>query len=152
LKQIGLAAHDYHSAFNKFPAMYRFDSQGTGTIFFQLLPYIEQDNIYRIARPTGPGGVPNTYDPGPDGTPTAPVVQPIKMFLCPSDGNNDPQQMWTAGWAGTNYVANYQVFANPATWGTDVNPRMPGSFQDGTSNTIIFAEKLMRCEGYSALW
>src|SRR5205814_329630 len=53
---------------------------------------------------------------------------------------------------GTNYVANYQVFANPATWGTDVNPRMPGSFQDGTSNTIIFAEKLMRCEGYSALW
>ena len=30
--------------------------------------------------------------------------------------------------------------------------RMPGSFSDGTSNTIMFAERYSRCGGYATLW
>jgi prepilin-type N-terminal cleavage/methylation domain-containing protein len=153
LKQIITAAHNYHSSANEFPSMYRYDNRGTGTIFFQLLPYIEQDNIFKLAQPTGPGGVPNCYDPSPDwGNPSAPAVQTIKTYLCPADPQNRPVQMWTNGWAGGNYVANYQVFANNDSWDTTYNARMPGSFQDGTSNTIAFTEKEMRCQGYSPLW
>src|SRR5262245_41960388 len=50
LKQLGLAAHNYHSANNELPAMYTYDSKGTGTVFFKLLPYMEQDNVYKQAR------------------------------------------------------------------------------------------------------
>jgi hypothetical protein len=30
--------------------------------------------------------------------------------------------------------------------------RLPGSFQDGTSNTILFAEKYSNCGGFLTLW
>ena len=147
LKQLGLALHSYHGVARKFPALYRYDEQGTGTLFFQLLPYVEQDNVYRTARFTGPGGTLNCYDPNPNlGDPTAPVLQEIKTFLCPSDREERPLQVWATGWGGTNYVANYQVFAEVFTWDTAYSPRLPTSFHpDGASNTIAFAEAYLRC-------
>jgi len=153
LKQIGVGLHNYHSANNKFPPMYKYDTTGTGTVFFLLLPYLEQDNIVKVCRNTGPGNVLNCFDPSVDtGDPTAAAGRTIKTYICPSDHNNIPVQMWTNGWAGGNYVANWQVFANPTNWDTSRAPRMPASFPDGTSTTIGIAEKYMRCGGVSPLW
>ncbi len=78
-------------------------------------------------------------------------MQIIKGFLCPSDGKNNPAAPWTNGWAYTNYVANYQVFANAATWDTTFQARIDATIPDGTSNTILFAEQLSNCQGYSRL-
>ena len=53
LKQIGLAAHNYHDANEHLPpgiGYYPTAANGAfGTYFFHLLPYLEQDNLYRIA-------------------------------------------------------------------------------------------------------
>jgi prepilin-type N-terminal cleavage/methylation domain-containing protein/prepilin-type processing-associated H-X9-DG protein len=156
LKQFGLAMHDCQSANNSLPPMcgsfQGFAPGGytnNGNIFYWLLPYVEQDNVYKLHPTYYSWYIPGTdpYDPGPI------VQRPLKLFLCPSDGNNNPQQMWTNGWAGSNYVANYQVFANAPAWDTTYKARIPATFTDGTSNTIVFAEKVMRCsDGFSALW
>jgi prepilin-type N-terminal cleavage/methylation domain-containing protein/prepilin-type processing-associated H-X9-DG protein len=164
LKQIGLAIHNVQGAQNKlppmsggFPTSNAGGYQDNGNVFYWLLPYIEQGNIYNLHPsyyswyiPAGTnvnGWVSADFgDPGPI------VNQTIKTYLCPSDRHNQPVQMWTNGWAAGNYVANWQVFANPATWDTTITPVIPASFPDGTSTTVLFAEKYARCQGYATLW
>src|SRR5437016_1591141 len=45
LKQMGLAIHSFHSAYNKLPPARIADQYATWSVF--LLPYIEQDALYR---------------------------------------------------------------------------------------------------------
>jgi prepilin-type N-terminal cleavage/methylation domain-containing protein len=145
LKQIVLACHDVQSARNTMPPMSGpFSGAGSnGTVFFWLLPYIEEGNVYNISAP---------YSYNSWATPDV-YSQPIKTYLCPADRHNQPVQMRTGGWACGNYVANYQVFANPQTWDTGITPSLASSFPDGTSNTALFTEKYGR-EGpqYGNLW
>src|SRR3954468_14045254 len=54
LKQLGLAAHSHHDAVGYLPPVigYYFPATSNGvfgTYFFHLLPYVEQDNLYRSA-------------------------------------------------------------------------------------------------------
>src|SRR5262245_13015349 len=46
LKQIGLAIHNYHSTYSYFPPSAIRDDWATWAVF--LLPYLEQDNIYKL--------------------------------------------------------------------------------------------------------
>jgi prepilin-type N-terminal cleavage/methylation domain-containing protein/prepilin-type processing-associated H-X9-DG protein len=87
LKQIALACHNFHDSMGKFPNNYETglnylnqpanDSSTVNSWGFlaQILPYMEQDNLYRQANiPT------NTF------LQSAPQVQvQIKTYLCPSD-------------------------------------------------------------------
>src|SRR5438045_4670236 len=61
LKQIGLALHNHEATFGYFPTAgaqsealgltgYPFETSGWA---FQILPYIEQENLYRIAKQVG---------------------------------------------------------------------------------------------------
>jgi prepilin-type N-terminal cleavage/methylation domain-containing protein/prepilin-type processing-associated H-X9-DG protein len=131
LKQIGLAAHNYHSAQGRFPA-------GGDALGFSahahLLPQLEQDNLWRTINftvaPT------NAANAGPLGT-------SVPGFLCPSD----PQSQAPAGQGGNNYVWTYGsdilfrsstgsgpfVFSGTAFKLTDIS--------DGTSNTAAFCER-----------
>jgi prepilin-type N-terminal cleavage/methylation domain-containing protein len=155
LHQIVIASHNFADANDSnMPPGYNVTTVNGkpygGNTFWFLLPYIEQDNIFRC-----PNGFFGYFDGPPSvnsGNPTAPEAQILKTYLCPSDGKNTPSAPWTNGWAYGNYVGNYQVFANPATWDATVQPRLPATFADGTSNTILFAEKLTNCQGYSPLW
>jgi prepilin-type N-terminal cleavage/methylation domain-containing protein len=137
LKQLGLATHNANSQLGHCPPMWDGNSAG---LFYYLLPYMEQDPIYNNAA----GNISATQ---PDGKFTYGEV--IKTFLCPSDSNNVPS-VSASGAAYSNYVANFQVFAknNVVTY----QAKIPGTFKDGTSNTIIFAEKLTLCRGSSPLW
>jgi len=128
LKQLGLAVANYESANSKLPPGWS-SNVGTlyGSIHFFLLPYIEQDNIYKAA-----GN--NSWNQN---------NTPIKTFVCPSDPtvwNNYPQ-------GGTSYAFNVWVFSGGKGWGSD---QSPGSFltamPDGTSNTVIFAERYRLCQ------
>jgi prepilin-type N-terminal cleavage/methylation domain-containing protein len=118
LKQLGLAAHNYHDSFTQLPPLYdgpdtslvTYPSSGLKgvNLFFLLLPYLEQDNVVNAS----PG---NAYG-YLSGTTTQALSLVIKVFLCPSDPTV-PTGSTSTGWPGglgiSNYAANYQVFGNP---------------------------------------
>ena len=55
-------------------------------------------------------------------------------------------------WAAGCYAMNWQVFGNPATGSWQVTPNIPRDIPDGTSNTILFAEKYASCAKQGSLW
>src|SRR5947209_7914230 len=151
LKQLGLAAHNYHDSRGHLPPVigyYPPASGAFGTCFFHLLPFIEQDNLYRSAL----GSVPF---PQPDG-PT--VVhfpgnnnfysQPVKTFLCPSDPSVGPDGVVTINgfpFGASSYAPNAMVISERFAIGPQGKARIDTDIPDGTSNTILHAEKYARC-------
>jgi type II secretory pathway pseudopilin PulG len=157
LKQIGLAAHHYHEAHEHLPpgiGYYPPAAGPFGSYFFHLLPYVEQDNLYRSSL----GSVPF---PAPDG-PTAVYYpgnnkvysQPVPIFLCPSDPSVGPGGVVSV--AGVSFGASCYAFNALVVAQNDIttmpfktNPqgktRIDAHIPDGTSNTILQAEKYARC-------
>src|SRR4051794_22046904 len=78
LKQFGLALHNYHDTTQKLPPAYVRGS-GTPTWIIFTLPYMEQDNAYRLWVPYL--NLDGCFYRQPD--PVARQAQP-KYFLCPS--------------------------------------------------------------------
>ncbi|HSQ56343.1 MAG TPA: DUF1559 domain-containing protein [Gemmata sp.] len=109
MRQIGIAAHDYQSAIGHLPpGLYGPPppAVGTGAVFgtgpwplygvmVPLLPYMEQDNVYKLfAAPNVAGGFfDNIKTTGTNwwnvGAAFTAAQYKIKTFLCPSDGNQD---------------------------------------------------------------
>jgi prepilin-type N-terminal cleavage/methylation domain-containing protein/prepilin-type processing-associated H-X9-DG protein len=86
LKQIGLALHNYHSSYSVFPPADfcvtnpKYPTYNGHTFATLILPYIEQDNIYKLVDFTSPG---YAYA----GEPNNPVMSNVvKTYLCPSSG------------------------------------------------------------------
>jgi prepilin-type N-terminal cleavage/methylation domain-containing protein len=145
LRQIVLAFHNADEANGRMPPGIGFypGTQGGayGNGFFHALPYLEQDNVYKEAFANKP------Y-----------YSRPVKVFLCPSDPSADGGVVTVAGteW-GAGYAGNAQVFcvvsSKSATPPWDLlnpqgYPRLSTTFPDGTSNTILFAEKYALCSNY----
>ena len=76
LKQLGLAFHNYHDAFGRLPPD-RIGRDAYLTWAALILPYIEQDNVYRL---WNPGGVTWRYADQP----AEALEAQIKTFFCPS--------------------------------------------------------------------
>src|SRR6516165_10210589 len=118
-------------------------NNGQGGILFHILPYVEQDNLYKATfNPT-----PQTVD-GRNGN-LAVYTQwngtlqqtQVKTYICPSDPTiTVPQYQWVK--AVSSYGFNAQVFtvAYPWGWGAGFQ-RFPASIVDGTSNTVFFMDK-----------
>src|SRR6516165_2082095 len=89
LKQIALAAHNFHNATGQFPVGARLpvfvgDRPAGGTnLFLELLPYFEQDNLYKLW-----DGYDNRNNVA--GGRNATQAQIIKILLCPSDWLPEP--------------------------------------------------------------
>jgi prepilin-type N-terminal cleavage/methylation domain-containing protein/prepilin-type processing-associated H-X9-DG protein len=94
LKQIGLALHNYESANGYVPTAYKMlpipdpaAPSGTGSFgpsaFVLILPYLEQDNVYRKIDITKAALSPMNMPPNNPAYST-----PIKTFLCPSAPGN----------------------------------------------------------------
>jgi prepilin-type N-terminal cleavage/methylation domain-containing protein len=150
LKQIGLAVHNYNDTFLAFPALSNAitTTPSTGSynagVHFSLLPFIEQDNLYKagITNAPGPIDVANAIVPGA----TNPMVrqQAVKIYQCPSDYtlSNGWSGAQVGQWMATSYAANYQLFGtnsgiNPAR----LSPYTVATIPDGSSNTILFTEQ-----------
>jgi prepilin-type N-terminal cleavage/methylation domain-containing protein len=117
-----------------------------GTLFF-LLPYIEQDNLYKssLAPPA------QNNDPGRNGnlpayTQWGATVRKaqVKTYICPSDATQARAQernSWGTGeGAMSSYGINGMIFRQ-TYWGGAYR-QYPASLTDGTSNTIFFSEKV----------
>jgi prepilin-type N-terminal cleavage/methylation domain-containing protein len=151
LKQLGLAMHNLHDTYQKLPPMFGGYGSGgpQGSIFFHMLPHLEQEPLYRL---------------GAD----ASRSQVVKTFIAPADvsigdGTTDLQASysgastsfnvgsWSNGgetcepytgtifnptntrWGLSSYGANWQFFED--------KPANFAKAQDGLSRTSMFAEK-----------
>jgi prepilin-type N-terminal cleavage/methylation domain-containing protein len=151
-KQIGLAAHDFENTYGKLPGAWTDDrtpwpNRDDATIWFFLLPFIEQTNLWRQGTNQNPAIANDGFK---DASPwyTVATVQ-VKTLVCPSDPtwNADTRGIWpmTGGtgseaWATSNYAANIMVF-DPS------GPKsLVASMPDGTSNTVMFAHRHRWCD------
>jgi hypothetical protein len=106
------------------------------TVFLHILPYIEQDNLYKSA--SDDKGNHTAWNNGVYG-------QRIKTYLCPRDSSAGAGHLYD-GWLATgSYAANFLVFGT-------VSARYPASITDGTSNTIAFAERFQVCNQTPCGW
>jgi prepilin-type N-terminal cleavage/methylation domain-containing protein len=113
-------------------------NNGDGGEFLHLLPFIEQDNLYKSAY-VGPG-VDGRNNNLPTYSQWTTQVQnsKVKTYICPSDYTQSDGQP-----AHASYGQNGQVFKE-GYWAKDTK-RFPASFTDGTSNTIFYTDKLAQC-------
>jgi prepilin-type N-terminal cleavage/methylation domain-containing protein len=148
-----------------------FANNGEGGLLWHLLPWIEQQNLYKSAwtmldpfnmvgvltyseygSPTG-GEDDDDWDTG--ATPYA-QAQVVKIYRCPSDPTNQGQAQGPWRWSAASYATNGQVFVGNR-WNSAYG-RFPAGIADGTNNTIFFTEKEAvgdgncpgsRCAGYN---
>jgi prepilin-type N-terminal cleavage/methylation domain-containing protein len=171
MKQFSLAVHNYTDANGKTPQLWfqtTVSPRETGSLFFYLLPYIEQQPVFDLA---GQGQLGSSVKRASN------IVnnQVIKTYICPADPTNSSNR----DDAGESYVPNYggSLTTNPVTGElavtgcsyaanifvfdpnsiADVNASStaatgPSRFRDvsvampdGTSNTVIFAHRYKVC-------
>jgi hypothetical protein len=99
LKQIGIGCHNYHSTYNTLPPGVGKNGCCWGTWMIPILPYVEQDNIYK--RYVNFGGLDTTGPRYTGGSNAGVSNQRLKIFTCPSD----TPQMW-GSWTKHNYALN----------------------------------------------
>lgn len=148
LKQLGLAAQNYHDQHKHLPpgiGYYPPASGAFGTYFFHLLPNLEQGNLYRSALGIvpfpPPDGATTVYYPGNNNV----YSQRVAVFLCPSDPSVGPDGVVMidgVSFGASCYAPNAMLIAPNGPQG---KARIPADIPDGTSNTILHAEKYARC-------
>jgi len=149
LKQLALAAHNYHDVEGNFPPGCAFPGQGNRwtSLFVELLPHMEQGNLHRqwdYINPTGNfGGA------------TTPAAQPVPMLLCPAGRvDRNPINFGTLVIGLTTYGGNGGMKAFPTFRATNdgiFGYSTPSSkncvnllhITDGSSNTILLGEKIV---------
>src|SRR6516165_9601511 len=91
LKQIALAAHNYHDSYSAFPMASSGGRYSYNSPFVPLLLYLDQDNLYK----QGYASSPNFGNNGPN----SPGATPLSIVVCPSDSLPTPP---VVRWPGTN--------------------------------------------------
>jgi prepilin-type N-terminal cleavage/methylation domain-containing protein/prepilin-type processing-associated H-X9-DG protein len=168
LKQIGLALHNFegvykHFPFGKGPAYPGHPGYARWSVHSQILPFIEQNNLYKTLDFSLPPNTPGMAGPVVNFMPayTNPGGQnancswEVQLFLCPSDPM-EPSATWPGG---NNYMGCIGTMAmcdnseaSPSTLDT-TDLGLKGVFYylskvkiamivDGTSNTALFSEHL----------
>ena len=142
---------------------------GFGNPFFNILQFIEQGNLYNVSQvdtPFGHKSAAYLYTTSPQAT----ARQVVKTYICNGDPSVPGDKLITNPSVGiiqpfavSSYAFNFQVFAftgsdsgqsppgqlvdceAPYCAGYRGRASIPSTFQDGTSNTILYAEKFAKC-------
>ncbi|MCI0465066.1 MAG: DUF1559 domain-containing protein [Gemmataceae bacterium] len=154
VKQLALACHNFHDTHGTMPPWAVGTPTQQASAHFLLLPYIEQDNLYKQA----------------DGISFRVRTAGVKVFVCPNDATTTSDGRFTsqavnatAPFNGTapnrisvggqpygaaTYAINAQVAAASMVNGHPVKGSSTmATITDGTSNTILFAERMAWCTG-----
>jgi prepilin-type N-terminal cleavage/methylation domain-containing protein len=161
LKQLGLAVHNFNDQYGLLPplAVNRplpnsehsyspiarpgpFQGSVGTTALFWLLPFIEQEPLFRRANLNI-----GTYIDGVQA-----YEHVIPTFRCPDEpspsggtGRGATANERATYWGISNYGANYFVFGDPPNRNTEGANRIPGVAPDGLSGTVVFAERYGTC-------
>jgi prepilin-type N-terminal cleavage/methylation domain-containing protein/prepilin-type processing-associated H-X9-DG protein len=160
LKQIGLGMHAYHDAYKKLPPQTANNRNSCcfGTWQMAILPYVEQNNLWRLYVNWGGAAAAPTYEQGAN---LLVVSQQLAVFTCPSD---TPNAAKSVTFNGTTYpITQHNYLVNVgnidyAQGGDGPLPDQPAGLTfrgapfsrkaqfrlqditDGTSNTLMAAE------------
>ena len=167
LHQMILATHNCHDTYGRFPptlgafpnstngidwgAPYLPSKFGTGQYF--LLPFMEQNNVYMSKEVNGTDGVSNGGNPHQSNSWWIDLGGSIKTFQAPADPSMPGSgTFWATGGLGmprgaTSYALNWHVYRGgwDEDWQVGGVTRFPAGIQDGTSNTILIAERYTIC-------
>ena len=148
IKQIGLATHNYETTYEVLPGLWTYQTvtpRNHASLFYFLLPYIEQDGLYaQGTSASNPVLVNDNLFFWSGYTTVAPTV--VKMYVCPADSSNpsgmDPTGYFNGyNYATSNYAGNVMVY-DPS------NPKsLLNSMPDGLSNTVMIAHRQQYCSG-----
>jgi type II secretory pathway pseudopilin PulG len=130
-----------------YPAPAKAANNGSGTLFFHILPFIEQDTLYKNALNDD-----KLYSGWHNGT----YAKQLDVYLCRLDATGGKDHL-SEGWLATgSYAANGQVFGDPEFRNgpnrLHGRSRYPASIPDGTSNTVFFTERYQMCNGQPNAW
>jgi hypothetical protein len=123
-----------------------------GTLHYWLLPFIEADNVYKLAQPGAAGAGAKVW------TLSKVYNQVIPAYWTPADLTTDDGKVKLSGdtlWGVGDIAANTRVFGGPKknakdeTW--DGRARM-ATIPDGLSNTIFFATRYASCGDGGSAW
>jgi prepilin-type N-terminal cleavage/methylation domain-containing protein/prepilin-type processing-associated H-X9-DG protein len=167
LKQIGLGLHNYHSAFGKFPAGWKVtrDSAGNPTPNtgywgwkVELLPYVEQQNLYTRLNPLQ-RTLADVFKDDLDALKT-----PLSVYMCPSDtmaplneNRRFSKMVLPAGVsppvaiAISNYPGSGGNNGDTGLFQADLQIKI-GDITDGTSNTLAAGERKSKDGAFAAIW
>ncbi len=121
LKQLGLAVNNYISTYDgRMPGYVISGGIPTQTpVFNDLLSYMEQGNVQSAGNTTAT----------------------IKPFICPADSTAS-----SIATGACSYTPNYYNAAGATTPNSCFfAAKYPATFVDGTSNTVIFGERISQC-------
>lgn len=126
MKQLGLAVHSANDLYKRLPPVNNFYpgwNGNQGTVVYHLMPFLEQQNIYKLNVNSQNFTTVATYK--------------IGVLMCPSD----PSRPRTVN-PPCNYTPNALVFGNMRSGARGIQ-QLP----DGASNVLAFAERRQTCAG-----
>ncbi|MFO0880846.1 MAG: DUF1559 domain-containing protein [Gemmataceae bacterium] len=150
LKQLGLGMHNFQSTNDRLPPMFGNLTPGTagyggGSVFYHLLPYLEQENLYKLGVDASRSLPVKILQAPLDRTYTNGGVYQLPTGAQTQGSTSFPTlyPIWAStantAWGMSSYSANWQVFG-------DV-PANLTKMSDGLSNTFVFGEKYASMEG-----
>ncbi len=148
LKQWMLGIHNYHDSYKRFPPMLEvMNAQSTWhTFWYNIFPYVEQDNIYR--RSFGSGACWGNQN----------HAALVAIALCPSDSTHSNGISPPTGWSVISYAPVTNLFANantpaPAPYAAHHNNNVSSfkihNIPDGSSNQIGIVERFGHFPAYN---
>ena len=129
MKQLALAMHAYHDSYNGLPPAVGEMGNQSGPTHFHILPFLEEANVFNAAQ--GASWKNDTYG----------II--IRVFLDPRD-QTSPDHIYKNWLATTNYPVNWMV--------TKEGKMSLAQIPDGTSNTLMFAQRYQMCNGEPTAW
>jgi prepilin-type N-terminal cleavage/methylation domain-containing protein len=151
VKQLGLGCHNYHDTNGSMPPYSIANGTQYGSAHFLLLPFVEQDNLFRQA----------------NGNSFTIRTAAVKVFACPVDptvtngvftgqavnypfNGTAPNRISVNGvpYGAATYAINGQIVAAQMASGHPIKGSITLiGITDGTSNTVLFAERMAFCAG-----